>query len=263
MAQNISRDDLELLVINDCSVDNSVGIVNEFAEKYSNIRILETGYSVSQGLSFVRDFGIQNSTGDYLFFLDADDYIAYHSLEEIFKILESLNHRDKSIDVVFFNIIRTKVENFFDMSNREISNKISSGIDYFISNDVNNNACQYLANKKFLLKIKYFLKKKIFFEDGMFTLDVMINVKSVYSSGVDCYKYVQRKNSITSSSDILHQRNLIKDYNYVIMFFYEKMKLNYCEEFTDKVKNRMNSYIMFMQIRMIRCGFDSEEAKKC
>lgn len=66
-------ENIEVILINDGSPDNSDQICSEFAAKYPHFRYF---VNKNQGLSATRNFGINVSTGEYLFFLDSDDYLA-------------------------------------------------------------------------------------------------------------------------------------------------------------------------------------------
>ena len=64
----------EILVINDCSSDNTLRILQNLKTEYSNIKILEHKNGVNKGRSASRNLGIRNATCNYIAFLDADDY---------------------------------------------------------------------------------------------------------------------------------------------------------------------------------------------
>ena len=61
----------ELVVVDDCSTDNTVQIVSDYSKRYPNIRLLQQPHNA--GVSAARNRGIDNSVGDYLAFLDSDD----------------------------------------------------------------------------------------------------------------------------------------------------------------------------------------------
>ena len=78
--QTISKDQMEVLVINDGSKDNSYEICKEFAEKYSFIKAFS---KENEGLSATRNYGIKRAQGKYLFFLDSDDYLTENTVEKV------------------------------------------------------------------------------------------------------------------------------------------------------------------------------------
>lgn len=71
--------DFEVICINDCSTDNSLEILEEFAEKDNRIRIINNEKNL--GAALTRNVGIDNAQGTYIYFLDADDYTDEKYLE--------------------------------------------------------------------------------------------------------------------------------------------------------------------------------------
>jgi len=75
--------DFELIIINDCSTDNSVQIINEFSD--SRIKLLHT--PKNSGAAIARNIGIKNAKGDIISFLDSDDFYEPEILEVSYKLL--------------------------------------------------------------------------------------------------------------------------------------------------------------------------------
>ena len=75
--QDIPQEDYEILCINDGSTDGSLAILREYEAKYANIRVID---KENGGVSSVRNVGIEEARGDYLWMVDSDDLIAHHFL---------------------------------------------------------------------------------------------------------------------------------------------------------------------------------------
>ena len=99
--------DFELICVNDCSTDSSLQILNRYAEQDSRMKILN--HEVNSGLSVARNTGIDASIGEFIVFVDSDDWIEPKHLETVFNAFE--NHTD--ITSVFFDAYR-----FLDKENR-------------------------------------------------------------------------------------------------------------------------------------------------
>ena len=89
--------DLEIICIDNCSTDSSVEILEYFSKKDERIVILRN--IEDKGASFSRNRGLKYAKGDYIFFLDSDDWVSPNTLEELFKNAES-----NDSDLVFYMI---------------------------------------------------------------------------------------------------------------------------------------------------------------
>ena len=96
--QNLDKECYEIVAINDGTPDSSMQIVEKYACAYSNVCIVN---QINQGVSVARNNGIKRSTGNYLLFVDPDDWIAPDSLKSIYDYL--LSHSD--IEVLFLKSI--------------------------------------------------------------------------------------------------------------------------------------------------------------
>lgn len=97
--QDLDEKYYEVIVVNDGSPDSSLRIAEDVASKYNNIKVISR---TNGGLSAARNTGIENSIGEYLFFLDSDDWIEENSLR---RIVEKLD--EEQPDVLCINLCKT------------------------------------------------------------------------------------------------------------------------------------------------------------
>ena len=97
--QTISKDDIEVLLIDDGSPDNSIDIMRNYAEKNEWMKILR---KENGGLSDARNYGILHAAGKYLFFLDADDTLSPETLDNVTAFFEE--HYDEVDLVTYYEI---------------------------------------------------------------------------------------------------------------------------------------------------------------
>ena len=80
-----SYSNLEIILVDDGSVDNSGAICDDFAKKDKRIRVI---HKENEGLGLTRNVGIKAATGNYICFIDSDDYIAREYIETIYSDLK-------------------------------------------------------------------------------------------------------------------------------------------------------------------------------
>ena len=158
-----TRSDIELILINDGSNDSSGLICDEYAEKDSRIRVF---HKKNEGVSSARNLGLDNAIGNYVMFVDSDDYMHFDMCEIMLSTLESNN-----ADLVICGTEETGGYLWEPVETR----------DYSIS-DINNNFVDLLHTE--LLSPpwnKIFKRDKIdklrFREDMSFGEDLMFNIK--------------------------------------------------------------------------------------
>ena len=100
----------EIILIDDGSIDDSSRICNELAEKNREIKVFHIS---NQGVSKARNYGIENSRGKYIAFVDADDYIE----KNMYKIMIAQMESDSTLDV------GVCLWNFIDQNGKKVVNK--------------------------------------------------------------------------------------------------------------------------------------------
>ena len=78
--------DLEIIVVDDCSPDDSVSIVRDYARNHSTLRLRQAIHEVNGGVSKSRNDGVRKAAGDYVMFVDADDTLERDCCERLLAI---------------------------------------------------------------------------------------------------------------------------------------------------------------------------------
>lgn len=192
---------IEVLLIDDGSQDNSAKICDEYAKKDSRIKVI---HKENGGLSDARNCGIDIATGDYILLLDSDDYISLHAVENF------LVYAEKNIDVIIGEVIVEGGNCSFKHIKTE---NALSGKEYLLKayreDKAPMAACFSVYNKKFLDSNNLRFKKGILHEDEEFSPRCLLLANSVICVENYFYYYQIRENSITTKKD---KRKNAKDF---------------------------------------------------
>ena len=177
---NQTLKDIEIILIDDGSTDNSGKFCDEYAEKDTRIKVI---HQENQGLGRVRNKGLKIAKGEYIGFVDSDDWIAQDFYE---KLYNAAIDNDSEIAIAKIKTYYYK-KGFFDLySNKNDLTIVFKSI-----------VCDSIFRKSFLDKYKIKFAEGIVFEDVIFTLKVNCYIKRRFFY-VDSYYYYRkdRKNSI-------------------------------------------------------------------
>lgn len=192
---------IEILVVDDGTKDDSIKIVKEFEVIDNRVKILS---KANGGLSDARNFGLNHASGEYIFFVDSDDWIEVTACEMLVKEMESLQ-----ADIV---IGRTKVhknENIsyldYRINERIKYDSIINGLDFLKEQLKENQMHMVVWNKlykrEFIIKHNLYFEKNLLHEDEDWTPRVFLKNPKVVVTDTVVYNYLIRENSITQSSD--------------------------------------------------------------
>lgn len=202
---NHNFNDIEIICINDNSEDDSLRVLEYYSKIDTRVRIINNKKNV--GLSESRNKGLKVASGDYIMFLDSDDYIADNSLFDLYNKM-----KDKDLDVLFFgyheHLLEKNVIN--DRTRIDYYPQIFSGMDFFCDCQDKNN--EYVTSWSAIYK-RLFLKENnlrfangLLHEDVLFYFEVIMKAKKVSSINISYYEYIRRKNSITFSNDNIQDK---------------------------------------------------------
>lgn len=210
--------DLEIIIVNDGSTDNSEIIIKQWIEKNKeNIKIKYLNKE-NGGLSDARNFAIPYATGKYISFIDSDDYI--HS--NLYSHLEQF--MDDNIDLIKFKMQTVdKNGNIIEKLEGPVFEKCTGeeGYEKLCSNDrFLDPACIYLYRTEFYKSNNFKYKVGAYHEDFGLTSLIILKAKSFVSTKEYGYYYLQSDNSITRNQsydkEIKKAKDLLGHYDYMI-----------------------------------------------
>lgn len=207
--QDIDKSKYEIIVINDGSTDNTLDIINDLLKEFDglNVRIIDQN---NGGLSCARNNGFDLAQGDYVWFIDSDDYLQENCLKDISMTL--LNN--PNIDVLLFDM-----DYIYDDKptaynpRRLLSGHSMLGSELFMTDyRYPYSGVQFsIYKRQYLIDHNLKFKQGIFFEDILYTtLLLASNPKCIYINEV-YYHYYIRKGSITNSTSSIKKCKDILD----------------------------------------------------
>lgn len=223
--------DIEIICVNDGSMDNSLAILKEFASKDSRIRIIDNQH---QGVAKTRNTGIEQSTGEYIGFVDSDDYIDIDFFEKLYNSATKSNS-----DIAIASILKHK--NFFNIYNAKYTKEETA-----ITIQDKIKLCEdkkhfffYAWNK--IYHSGFIKENNIKFSEGQIYEDVMFAIKALYYSNKIIsvygtkYHYIEHENSLTKYKDKTGEKeqDLVKAYSELQEF---------CNSKNIEIPERLNYY---------------------
>ncbi len=199
MTQEYEGATVECLLIDDCTPDGSMAIVEEMVNNYNGpISFVLLKHKENRGLSSARNTGVLHAKGDYVFFMDSDDYIMPHCLQYF---LDNLT-KYEDVDMIIGNVRNCKADN----------NMINSVHDTYLMTDRNSFFQRMLQHKIYLyawnklIKRDVLMRYHIFFEEGILYEDqcwsylLFSKVSSILLLSQVTYVYEYNPNSIVHTT---------------------------------------------------------------
>lgn len=190
-----SYSNLEIILIDDGSTDTSGEICERFKHKDSRIIVI---HKENGGLSDARNSGIDKATGEYITFIDSDDYISKDYIQYLYNILKETNSDISICNPVY---VYENANNLYDEGN--LDKNIIMEIDsvealkvMLYQNYYDTSAWGKLYKIKLFKDIRYPVGK--LFEDMGTTYKVFLQSTKIVFSSVEKYYYLQRNNSISN-----------------------------------------------------------------
>jgi glycosyltransferase involved in cell wall biosynthesis len=230
--------DIELILIDDSSEDDSIKVIEKF--KRVDPRIILIKNKKNKGTFISRNIGALKAKGEFLIFPDSDDIISKDILDICYEICKKYNY-----DLIRFNM---HSENFFIFSliDAHLKKEIFQpelrtyliygyGIPKLIDGIISN---KFISKRVYLISLnnieEYFLNQKmIYFEDGLMNFALHLNAKSLYLLNHIGYFYINNKESV---SHFVNLDSYLRCFFIYLKFFIENTKNN-------KLEQEMNFFI--------------------
>lgn len=222
LAQDLKPEEYEIIVVNDGSTDNSSEMAEEYADKYSNIVLIN---QENQGLSGARNTGIKVAQGKYIQFVDSDDYLEPNVLKTLVDKMD-----DDNLDILRFNYqnVNENYEVYEPYKEHkpfvDYRDEVCDGLTFLTERlGYACYAVQFIIKSDLLKKDGNLFKTGIYFEDTEWTPRILTQAQRVTSTDFMVYNYLLRSGSITNSVSIEKKRKVLDDKIALVQSLKEQM----------------------------------------
>lgn len=219
----------EIIVVDDCSTDESKKIVKEYTEKNNNIILLENGKNM--GVSYSRNKGIEHTKSEYIMFCDSDDWYEKQATKRMMEKVEK-----DSADFVLAGYYITYKDG------RKLEVKYNNLNNIEIDKETTISYLPITSSSK-LIKKSILVEHNIKYPEGIKNCEELpvIPVAGFYAKKVvyidEClYNYFQRENSASN-----HELQDLSFYDIT----YEKFKSNLPQEYRNSINIRMVEHLLY------------------
>lgn len=235
---------VEIVAVNDGSTDDSKQILEEYASNYSNIKVFHTE---NRGVCAARNMGLDNISGEWVMFVDADDYLAKNAIEILYN--DAVNHNAD----ILSGLLKDGIEEIVNGNNVETN--VWTGIDALEKaledNRFTYSSCAKLYKRQVVKGVRFVEGRKIH-EDSYFVFCVFLQQPTVVTK--DVYIYNARANENSASHTAFSEK-----FFDILYFAEEKWKAieqNYMQ-LLDKAKNML----VKANVAMLQCLLNTKDKK--
>ena len=217
-----SLKEIEIIVVNDGTKDNSQKIIDKYVKKYPDK--IKSYIKENGGQGSARNYGLKKASGEYIGYVDSDDFVEKDMYKKLYNKAKENNYdivvcgnynvsedyQNKNIDA-FINNYNTDLENIF-FGKMAVWNKI--------------------YKRDILIKNKLEFKEKVWYEDLAFTLKAIMNSNTFAFIDEPLYDYLIREGSIMNNSNVQRNLEILDAFNDILSY----IKHNKKEEYFSKIE---------------------------
>ena len=244
-----SLKEIEIIVVNDGTKDNSQKIIDKYVKKYPDK--IKSYIKENGGQGSARNYGLKKASGEYIGYVDSDDFVEKDMYKKLYNKAKENNYdivvcgnynvsedyQNKNIDA-FINNYNTDLENIF-FGKMAVWNKI--------------------YKRDILIKNKLEFKEKVWYEDLAFTLKAIMNSNTFAFIDEPLYDYLIREGSTMNNSNVQRNLEILDAFNDILSYIQHNKK----EEYFNKIEFLAIDHIYISAIvRVLKADSDKNIKKE-
>ena len=223
-ARHQTLQDIEIILVDDESPDGCPQMCDEYAKKDSRIKVV---HKKNGGLGFARNSGLEVATGEYVTFLDSDDFVDLYTYEHLYNIVTT-----HSLDALYYKFKRFSTENDVQESARineitEYKNEdvkelmldiIASDPSAKVDHKIHCSSCTAIYRMDIIKQnnVRFHSERELISEDLIFNLDYLRHASNVAFNNGEYYHYRVNPTSLTSTIRTDRIEKHSKLFNFII-----------------------------------------------
>ncbi|MFC4097910.1 glycosyltransferase [Euzebyella saccharophila] len=261
--QNLKPSEYEIIIVNDESKDRTLEIANEYASKYNHVKIIN---KKNAGVGAARNSGYDRAQGEYIYFMDPDDYLAQNTVPLLLSMMDSnsldiLSFKTKSVFETKYPISDTNLEEVPDNLN------VTDGITYIANKKYQNEIWWYIIRRDFIKATGIRFIEGKWMEDAILTAELFCEAKRMAHIDLDVHRYRILPTSAMRNKSREHYNKVIYDNANAAHVYYELMERlpkdhPNAKACLKRLKTRQQSFVFFLLVRLMKSDISVGEIPK-
>lgn len=259
--QDVHKEDYEIILVNDGSLDNGLEIAEIYANRYSNVQVHT---KTNGGVGSARNKGLSLATGTYVYFIDPDDYLATNVLKIIISSAE-----ENKLDILTFKSKQTRDNNLYNSAPNTDNLNISplyNGVDYIANYNYRNEVWWFIIRRDFIQEVEIKFIENRWMEDAILTAQLFLKANRMANLSLDAHRHLIVDGSAMKSKVTEHYLRVIHDnknaaivFDFLIEGLEQKQANPNCIK---RLRTRQQSFVFFMMVRMLKSKISLAQVKK-
>ncbi|XLS30762.1 glycosyltransferase [Flavobacteriaceae bacterium M23B6Z8] len=260
LAQELNKDQLEVIIVDDGSTDGSDLLAKEYAKRNDHFQVI---IQTNQGNGMARENGLAVATGKYIFFVDSDDYLVTNTLKPLLELMEA-----ERLEILRFSAKNTyssfnpdEKPRFFEIHKKA---EVVTGIQFLAQHYYSPEVWRFILKRSLISENNISFVPDHYIQDSFYTPEIYIPAKRTIYGRLDVYRYRQNSGSVTKRKTDEHIRKYVDSIEYGIKrlstLINSMQKTEpYAERAIAMLTTKLQWYGMLYIIRYARCSDDTKE----
>jgi len=254
--QELQPSDYEVIVVNDGSTDHTAEKVESFSKQYLNIQLVS---QLNKGNGAARNTGVKHAKGTYIYFLDADDYIAKNTLGKLINLAEHYKLDFLGFDSI--NVTDSLIANSRHNQKEITMGPVLNGIDFIGTYNYQAEVWWYITRRQFYFESGTHFYDRKFVQDSYLTPTLISKAQRAAFAKYDVHRYRQSTSSITRNKSIEHLNRHFGDLTFSVKKLYELRKSLIRQGVTNdlalqRLHVKQQRYVFITIVRFIRTSLE-------